>query len=210
VVLYLDKTTLLSYQPSYYKNSKVIDNINNANANELNLVNSKITDVYNDCFSDTVSTTIYRLENELGITTNSQKTLQQRWNKIQSKMIGQGTITPQTIKSIAESYIEKVDVIRNDADYSFMLDLISTTGFPYVLEDLYDTIEEIKPAHLEANYQMTSKTSQVVSMRAFTLFGEEIQVFPYQIAGIESVGTINVGIGQTGGAEIISIQPKEE
>ena len=150
------------------------------------------------------------MEEELGIVTNTQKTYTERRNKILSKLRGQGIATVQAIKSIAETYADTANVIENNQDYSFLIDLVSNNGFPYAITDLEETIHEIKPAHLEANYKMTSKTDDVFNMRAFTLCGEEIRVFPYQITNISSVGKINIALGQTQGAETITILPKGE
>lgn len=205
----MDKATLLYYMPDYYKNSKVIDTINNANALELTKINEKIESALNQFFLTTADNSISRWENEFGIKADATKSLSERRNRILGKLRGLGTSTVQTIKNIALSYVNEVNVVENNSDYSFMLDLINNQGFPYILEDLYETIEEIKPAHLQANYKMTSNTKDTYNIRAFTLCGEEIKVFPYQITTVESSGKVKLALGQTQGAETISVNPKE-
>lgn len=42
------------------------------------------------------------------------------------------------------------------------------------------------------------------------LCGEEISVYPYQITNLESIGKIDIALGQTQSAETIEIKPKGE
>jgi len=194
--------------PSYYKNSKIVEALNNTNANELNNYKTAIDNTLNQFFTATTDFMLERWEEEFGILTNKNSTLTQRRNKILAKIRGRGTSTKATIESIAQSYVEVVKVIENNADYSFLLDLTSNDGFPYILSDLYESIEEMKPAHLEAKYRMTSATNDSLNISMFSCFGEEVQVFPYQIREISTTGKINIALAQTQGAEIITINPK--
>lgn len=156
----MDKTTLLGYQPDYYKDSKVMDNINNANATELNLLNTAIINVYNNGFVDTAdSDTLARLENELGLPIANNYNIDYRRTKIYSKKKGQGTITPIQIENIAESFENgNVDVIQNYSNYSFTIKFVGSKGVPPNLDDLKNIIEELKPAHLNAVYEFTYLT----------------------------------------------------
>jgi uncharacterized protein YmfQ (DUF2313 family) len=155
-VLLLDKYTLLAYQPDYYKDSKVMDNINNANAIELNLVNDALQDVHDNFFLDTATTSLERWEKELGLPIANNYNTDYRRSKIYSKKKGQYTITPNQIKIIAESYENgEVDVIQDYANYSFTIKFVGKKGIPPNLDDLKDAIEELKPAHLAVVYEFT-------------------------------------------------------
>ncbi|MBU3098753.1 MULTISPECIES: putative phage tail protein [Clostridium] len=204
----MDSKTLLGYMPKYYVNSKVISNLNTTNAKELTIFKAKIESTLNQFFTDTTDTMIERWEAEFGILSNTNLTLTQRRNKVLAKIRGRGVSTISAIKSIAQSYVDTVNVIENNPDYSFLLDLVSSSGFPYILSDLYSSVEEMKPAHLKANYKMTSKTCDSLTIRTFLLCGEEIMVYPYQTREIETNGKINIALGQSQGAEIITISPK--
>lgn len=200
---------LSNYVPSFLCNSSIFKKLYENQQNEIDDINLDIEDLLNQCFVSTATWGLSIWEKELGIVTNLQRSYTERRNKILGKLRGQGTATALSIKTIAETYADIANVIQNYPDYSFMVDLISNSGFPYILEDLYETIEELKPAHLEADYKLTSKTSGVFIISAITLCGEEIRVFPYQIANIESSGKINFALGQTQSAETITINPKE-
>jgi len=195
--------------PKYYAKSKVIESINNTNSKELTIYKNKIITTRNQFFIGTADTSLIRWEFEFGIVVNENLAVIQRRNKVLAKIRGRGVSTKAAIKSVAESYVDAVEVIVNSGDYSFLLDLTSYSGFPYILEDLYESIEEMKPAHLEADYKMTSKTSDTLTLSMFSCYGEEIQVFPYQTRQIATTGKINISLAQTQGAEIITIGPKE-
>lgn len=155
----MDKATLFSYMPRYYKNSKAIDNINTANSYELTLFKEELNNTLNQFFVDTADFTLERWESELGLVINGELDLDIRKSKIKSKLRGQGTITIKLIKNVAESFANgQVDVIENNADYSFTIKFISTRGIPPNLQDLKNSIEQIKPAHLAVKYEFTYTT----------------------------------------------------
>lgn len=203
----MDKSTLLSYQPDYYKNSKVIDNINNANAIELTKIQEKIINTLNQFFLMDSDTSLDHWEKDFGIATNNNLSIDERRKKILSKLRGLGTSTIDQIKSMCLSYVKDANVIENNADYSFTIELISNTGFPAFIMNLLEILEEIKPAHLRLNLKMNSLTNDDLFFRTTMLCGEEVQVFPYQIRNINSTGKINIALGNTQNAEIISVNP---
>lgn len=152
----MDKTTLFSYQPDYYKNSKVMDNINKTNVNELNLINDKLNDIKNQMFIDTVTTALDRWEYEFGLPVVNNYNLDYRRTRIYSKKRGQGTFTVKFLKNLAESFENaEVDVIENNSNYCFEIKFIGIKGIPPNIEDLKSIIEQLKPAHLGVNYIFT-------------------------------------------------------
>lgn len=203
----MDKETLLYYQPDYYKNSKVIENINTAYAEELTRSQEKIINTLNQFFLLDADITLNIWEKEFAIKTNTNLSIDERRKMILSKLRGLGTSTIEQIKSICISYVEKANVIENNVDYSFTIELISSVGFPTFIMNLLEMLEEIKPAHLRLNLKMNSLTNDELLFRTTMLFGEEVQVFPYQITDITSKGKLNIAMGNTQNAEIISVNP---
>lgn len=150
----MDKTTLFSYMPKYYRTSKVIDNLNNSNSIELNNFYKKLDDVLNQFFLDTADYTLDRWEKELGLEINNNLSTEFRRSRIKSKLRGQGTITVKLIKNVAESFSNgEVDVIEDNPNYSFTVKFVGTKGVPPNIADLQKAIEEIKPAHLAVKYE---------------------------------------------------------
>lgn len=208
----MDKTTLLAYQPDYYKDSNVMENVNNANAIELNLINDKLIDTTNQVFIETATFCLERWEKEFGIKVNKSSTSIERRNRIIAKLRGQGTSTVQTIKQVAKSFIDdrEVDVIEHNEDYYFEIDLKSNNGFPYELNGLYDSIEEIKPAHLNVNYKLISKLQSKIYIATSNLIGEKITIYPWTPTKIESKAETYIPVNHYLQFEKITIYPKEE
>lgn len=142
--------------PGYYKTSKVIDNLNNANSSELNNYHQKLEDVFNQFFINTADYSLERWEKELGLVVDNSYNTDFRRSRILSKLRGQGTVTISLIKNVSESYSNgEVDVIENNPDYSFTIKFVGLKGIPPNLDDLKKAIDDIKPAHLNVIYEFT-------------------------------------------------------
>lgn len=150
----LTTDTLLALQPDYYANSKVMHNIDNANATELNNLNNKITVVYNNLYLDSCDdNTLTRWEKILNLDCDNNVNANFRRSRIYSRLRGQGTFTVAFLQNVAESFENgEVDVIEDNANYAFTVKFVGVKGIPSNLDDLKAVIEELKPAHLAVNY----------------------------------------------------------
>ena len=79
--------------PKYYATSKIIENLNNANAKELTNFNTNLDTVLNQFFISTADFTLERWEKEFGIEINNNLNIEFRRTRIKAKMRGQGTVT---------------------------------------------------------------------------------------------------------------------
>lgn len=201
--------TLLNYMPPYYKSSKIIENFNKVNAEQVNLLNKRIEKVFNQFFIVTLDEAIERKEKEFGIKIDRSMTLQERVNRLLPKNRGIGTSTKAMLESVAKSFVEKAELIEDNQHYAFTLNLLSEHGFPYKLDFLYDSIEELKPAHLNVSYLITSQTKEKINIGTVTLCGETITVYPYQTKDIESNVKVEVGGALDTQYEIVTVYPKE-
>lgn len=155
----MDSSTLLGYMPSYYRTSTVIQNINNANAIELTIFEEKLTDVLNQFFVSTATFTLERWEKEFGVEINNNLEVDFRRSRIKSKLRGSGTVTITLIKNVSEAFANgEVDIIEDNANYQFTVKFVGNKGIPPNLQDLKDSIERIKPAHLKVLYSFTYTT----------------------------------------------------
>lgn len=142
--------------PTYYKTSKIIDNLNNANAIELDNFDKKLNSILDQFFISTADFTLERWEKELGIKVDNSYNVEFRRSVILSKIRGQGTVTIDLIKNVSESFANgEVNVIENNTAYSFTVKFIGSKGVPPNLDDLKKAIEDIKPAHLAVVYEFT-------------------------------------------------------
>lgn len=155
----MDKTKLLSYQPNYYLTSDVMCNIDNANATELTLINNALTDVYNELYIDTATTSLDRWEKEYGLTIANNYDVGYRRSRINSKKKGFGNITLEQMKDIIGSFANgTVDIIEDNPNYTFTVKFIDITGVPPNIDDLTEIVEVLKPAHLVCVFQYTYET----------------------------------------------------
>jgi len=60
------------------------------------------------------------------------------------------------IKNVASAFANgEVEVIEYPSEYKFVVKFVGEKGIPPNISDLTKTIEEIKPAHLNYEYQYT-------------------------------------------------------
>lgn len=155
----MDKSTLLEYQPNYYVTSKIMDNLNNANAIELNRIDTLLDNVSNQFWVDTADYTLERWEKELGLEVANNYDTACRRTRILSRLRGRGTITISLIENVAESFNNgTVEVIEDNSNYTFTIKFVDNKGVPPNLDDLKSVIEELKPAHLAVLYEFTYLT----------------------------------------------------
>ncbi|MHC1683410.1 MAG: putative phage tail protein [Clostridiaceae bacterium] len=182
----MDKDTLFSYMPLYYRSSTLIENINNANAIELNNFDNKLDSVLNQFLIDSADFTLERWEKEFGLEVNNNYNVDFRRSRIKSKLRGQGTVTIKLIKSVSESFSNgQVEIIEDNSNYQFTIKFTGTLGIPPNMEDLEKAIEEIKPAHLgfSFNYiyltwdQFDSYNKTFDNWDSLNLSWDELQVY---------------------------------
>lgn len=201
---------LIKYLPPFYFNSEEVKNIQDSIQKEDIAVKEAIKDVLNQLFVNTSTWGLNYWEKLLGIESNNYKSVEERRSSVLAKLRGQGTTTVEVIKEIAQSYADKAEVTENNSNYSFIIGLESYKGFPFILNSLYNIIEEIKPAHLECKYKLTSTTKDKIRFATLTRCAETITVYPYNPKQIEFKGTIKLALGDSTGFENITVYPRKE
>lgn len=90
----------------------------------------------------------------LGIPIDKTKPDSFRRSTIIAKIRGTGVVTVEMIKNVAESFANgEVEVIENLAPYTFKIKFVGVLGAPPNIEDLFNAINEIKPAHMSVVYE---------------------------------------------------------
>ncbi|MCB2310641.1 YmfQ family protein [Clostridium tagluense] len=147
---------LMKYLPPYYKNSKVMRNIQESNAKEIGKFNYSKKDLLDQLYVDTATWGLNRYEKDLGIETDLNKSYEDRREIIKAKKRGSGTATKKMIKNVAQAFSGgEVDIIEMFSDYSFLIQFIGIKGIPKNMQGLIDMIETIKPAHLGYSFKYT-------------------------------------------------------
>lgn len=141
---------LLEYLPSYYKDSKVFAELLKAFTGEINKNNYAIYDLENQLFIDTATWGLNIWEREFSIKTDISKSLPERREVIKAKMRGSGTCTIEMIKNTALAYTNaETEVIEDNPNYTFIIKFINIKGVPPDIDSFKNTIESIKPAHID-------------------------------------------------------------
>jgi len=136
-----------------------MNNLMEADSNELKEFNIKHNETLNQFFVDTSTFALERWERDLGIQINNNKPEAFRRSVVKSKLRGSGTITVKLMQNVSESYSNgEVEVIEQNQDYYFIIKFVGTKGIPPNMDDLQKAIEEIKPAHLAVEYEFTYTT----------------------------------------------------
>lgn len=145
---------MFSNLPAYYEKSRVMRSDMNAKGVELDCFTLALNEVLNQFFVSTATWGIEIWENELNLTVDASKPIEQRRSVVESKIRGAGKFSGQLVKSVAEVYDGgTVDVDFRPAEYAFTVRFIDTLGIPPNLDDLKAAIEEIKPAHMVVDYK---------------------------------------------------------
>lgn len=202
--------TLLNYMPDYYKNSKVVRNLNYLMSEELNNLKKKIENVFNQFYILTLDDELEHKEKEFGMKIDRNLSLEERRNRLLPKNRGQGTATIEMLKSVAKSFAEDVAITEDNANYLFIINLLSTQGFPYKLDSLYEVIDTLKPAHLRVNYLLTSKAKEEINVGAASLSGEIVTIYPYEAKYIEMKVKTQINNAMDINYKIATIYPKKE
>lgn len=201
---------LKNYVPFFISKIKEIDCIYKAQEKELNKLSLSIEELIKQCFVNTATWGLDYWEEFLNINIDKSKSIQERRSNILAKLRGQGTTTVEVIRDIAKAYADKIEVIEDNPNYAFYINLESYNGYPFNLDSLYSNIEEIKPAHLECKYKLKSTTKDKIKFASITRCAETITVYPYNPKEIKLTGQIKLTLGDSTGLENITVYPRKE
>ncbi|MGG0702969.1 putative phage tail protein [Bacillus inaquosorum] len=140
--------------PSYYEDAETFHAIQDAKAQEYDLILEKMEDLQLQLNPATATWGLKYYEKELGIASDENKPLGERRSNVLSKRRGFGNFNAKLIKTVARSYTNgEVEVKPNFADYEIEIKFISNVGIPPNLEDFKSAIDDITHAHIGIVYQ---------------------------------------------------------
>lgn len=150
--------SLNKYLPLNLYNEKTLSKVYKIQESKLDTINNNIQEIIDNCFIQTATWSLPTWETEYGIDIQEDDSYEIRRSRVLAKMRSNGLVTKDMIKNLAESFSNgTVEVIEDPANYQFTIRFISTLGVPTKIQDLYNAISEIKPAHLSVNYEFTYK-----------------------------------------------------
>ncbi|MBS7149396.1 MULTISPECIES: putative phage tail protein [Clostridia] len=187
---------------------KDIEEIYKSQQVQLDKSEVDIHDLLNQFSVNTCTWGIVLWEKFIGILSDSSKSLEERKARVLAKIRGQGTTTIEAIKNICNAYADNTEVVEHTSEYWFELLLESYNGFLTDIESLYNTITEVKPAHLGVKYKLIATTKSNFYIGATSFTGETITTYPWQETEIESKADIYVPIVNYSNLETITTYPK--
>ncbi|KAJ51102.1 uncharacterized protein YmfQ (DUF2313 family) [Clostridium tetanomorphum] len=152
----LYRPDLLAYLPPALRQVKEFKVWNNAVGYELALLNWQKEDLVKQCFIDTATWGLSLWEEEYALSTDINKSYEERREILKAKKRGTGTITKQFIKEVAQTFSGgEVEIIEHAENNYFIVKFIGVKGIPRNLAAFKDMLNLIKPSHLYYDFQYT-------------------------------------------------------
>lgn len=150
---------LMDLLSSYYDKNNTMVELQGILSTRINTLADNLNETVDQCFVETATSLLSRYEQIYGLSIDVSKSNTFRRERIKAKIKGVGTVTRQMIVDVAKSYSNgEVEIIEDNANYSFKVKFVGTRGVPANISDLILTIEEIKPAHLSFTFEYTYMT----------------------------------------------------
>lgn len=198
---------LKDYLPLFISENNEFSAIYDILQSEIDELKIESDDLRKQFFIPTATWGISIWENLTGVITDTTKSIEERRANVLAKLRGLGTSTVEVIKQIAQSFVKEAEVIEHNSEYCFEIDLFSHNGFPYELNGLYTSIEEIKPAHLGVKYKLISITNSSIYFAIMSVSGEDTTIYPWTNTLLESKGKIDITTVQPTGLEDTTVYP---
>lgn len=191
--------TLREMLPQNYQHSDEITETQQAVNAQVEKLRAEKDDLLLQLNIETATWGLGLWEKAYGLETDPSKSYAFRRAQIESKMRSLGVTTVEMIRNVAESFSDdNVSVIEFPSEYSF---LIKFKGTPPNFDDLTNTIEEIKPAHLAWNFIYIMQG--MVSFGSANISGESGRVLPDIPGTITSQGLLTAGSAEKSGESTV-------
>lgn len=151
----MDSTTLLNNMPDYYRTSDLTKSILEAIANEFDRYIENCEETKNEINVFSASKTLDKYERDFKIAISDAPD-EYRISNILAKLRGQGIITVQRIKDIAEAYSNgEVEISKIPSQYTLIITFVGAKGIPPNSEDLQEVLNSLKAADWVIEYKYT-------------------------------------------------------
>jgi hypothetical protein len=156
--------------PGYYQNSRVMEAIQAAQADEFDSQEEKSKDLQNQLFIQTATWGLAYWEYPLGIPVNLADSYDIRRSRVLSKWRSLSSqFSAKLIASICEAFSGgETNVIIDVATQTVKVKFIGARGIPENLDDLKEAVEKIVHAHLGVEYSFTYLTWNELDAAAIT------------------------------------------
>ena len=148
--------SILKAMHSIFRKDPITMEITESVSNELMFLEDAEKDVVKQTIIDDATWGLDLQEKEFGITTDPNKSYEERRSVIKARRRGKGKLTLELIKRTVEAYTYAQTEVKFDG--VIHIAFTSVYGRPPNMENVYATIENIKPAHIPVEYTFRYRT----------------------------------------------------
>ena len=160
---------LLKYVQKFINKSDIFRQVLESQQAEIDILNGNLQDLVNNLFIESATWGLIFFERKYGIKTDLTDTLENRRARVLAKKRSCVTCTINAMKTMALSFsCGDIDIDPHYEEDYFTIKFVSMLGIPPKIQDFYDAIEEIKPAHLEVIYKFTYNTYDDIKTHKWT------------------------------------------
>ena len=152
---------LFEHMPRYYQNSTNIKNITEPMNIENETQETLIAAIVNQFVVNTATYALVRYEEQYGLPINPTISLDERRSRIKAKMRSIGVVNTEMLQNIVDAWTNSyIEVIEDYANFTITIKFVSSIGIPANMQDVYDAINAIKPAHLIFLYEFKYRRNE--------------------------------------------------
>lgn len=161
----MEAKRLMRHMPKYYRGILEVTLLQEIIEKELDTVDLISKDVLNQFFIYTATWSLPIWERIFGLTVGDKTSnIEERRENLISKLRSYGTTTKEMIARVAKAYTDgEIEVIEDNANYSFKIKFTSIVGIPQNLENFKAVVNVIKPAHLNFSVEFRYNTHNQVA-----------------------------------------------
>ena len=205
--LKLSETTvkMLNGVTPIYSNDFYSLSVFEANGSIMDIISKFTNDLINELFPQNATWSLIYWEELLGINDAGRKSHAERIHKVIYELNKYFTVTRKKMEFVVNTFVENKNARVKDIEneYCFIIVLSQSSGV--ISPGLYESVEDIKPAHLLATYQLEMNANACFACS--NLVGGTTTIYPYLPVKIE-MQTQMVHGAITHSAQNIEIYPK--
>lgn len=142
---------MIEYLPTTVKNSDYFKELYRVQGVEVQQATEAVESLVRQLDIETATWALSIYEEELGIQAEQNKPLEERRSNIRSKWRGTGKLDSELIKQVVDSYTN--GGVNVSFDSQIIVQFNDVLGTPPNMSDVYDAMDNIKPAHLRVVYE---------------------------------------------------------
>lgn len=139
------------YLPRVLKKDTVFKEIQRVQNIEIKEAHNFIGDLNKQLNIDTATWALELYEFDLGIETKADKPLNERRAVIKSRMRGTGKLDSKVIEEVIDSFTN--GDVKVEFNGKIIIHFNGIYGTPANMEDVFEAVEDVKPAHLAIVYK---------------------------------------------------------